>query len=119
MRVRLADIAAARSGDKGNHANIGVVPLNHTSYLFLQRALSAQIVAQHFQSLKPTSVLRYDLPHLESLNFVLENVLEGSGSLSLRLDSQGKALAKALLELNLEMTDEDLVQCLPLPGDTQ
>lgn len=119
MRVRLGDIAAARSGDKGNHANIGVIPYTRAAYLFLQRVLTSEVVTKYFHSLNPNTVTRYDMPNLESFNFVLENVLGGGGSLSLRLDSQGKALGQCLLALTLEIPAEELLQCLPIPGETR
>ncbi len=116
MIVHLGDIATARSGDKGNHANIGVIPFNRAAYLFLQRTLTTEVVSKHFADLNPNSVIRYDLPNLEALNFVLENVLSGGGSLSLKLDSQGKTLGQTLLQLALEIPATELITCLRIPG---
>lgn len=116
MRAHLGDIAAARSGDKGPHANIGVIPFNRSAYLYLQHALTADLVRHFLSPLRPTSVVRYELPNLESFNFVLENVLAGGASLSLRLDTQGKALGQMLLALPLEIPAAELVHCLRIPG---
>ena len=78
--------------------------------------LTADLVADYFHDLNHTGVKRYDVPNLEALNFMLENVLAGGGSLSLRLDSQGKSLGQALLNLSLEIPAQELVRCLPIPG---
>jgi hypothetical protein len=99
--VRLGDIAHARSGDKGNHANIGVIAWTDAGFAFLGRALTETRVAQFFLPLRPTRVARYTLPGIRAYNFVLADVLAGGASRSLRTDNQGKTLALALLELEL------------------
>ncbi len=99
--MRLADIAHARSGDKGNHANVGVIAYDPADYDFLKQVLTADRVAAYFVGLGPTRVVRYELPNLSALNFVLENALAGGASLSLRIDSQGKLLGTAILDLEL------------------
>jgi hypothetical protein len=99
--IRLGDIAHARSGDKGSHANIGVVVDDSRWYDYLRGRLHADVVAAYFKPLGVSRVTRYELPNIQSFNFVLETALGGGASRSLRLDSQGKALGVALLELRL------------------
>lgn len=95
----LRDIAYARSGDKGSSSNIGVIAYDAAGYEFLRDYLTAEKVQAYFAPLGVTSTLRYELPNLEALNFVLKGVLAGGGSRSLRIDAQGKALGQALLEM--------------------
>lgn len=99
--MKLRDIAYARSGDKGPHANIGLIAYDEKGYEWLCTHVTAEIVQEHFKILGSTKTSRYELPNLLALNFVLENVLEGGGSLSLRLDNQGKVLGQALLEMEV------------------
>lgn len=104
--IKLYEIAYARSGDKGSSANIGVIAYTPDGFLFLSEYLTAERVAEYFQTLSPQSVLRYSLPNLGALNYVLVGVLAGGGSRSLRIDSQGKALGQALLEMTLPIPTE-------------
>jgi hypothetical protein len=97
--VRLGDIAQARSGDKGNHANIGVVAKTEHAFAFLRDELTADRVADYFRPLRPTRVERYELPNVWALNFVLYDVLDGGASRSLRTDTQGKLLGTALMQM--------------------
>jgi len=105
----LSDLAHARSGDKGSGANIGVIARTPSAYAILCRHLTASRVAEFFAALGPGDVVRYELPNLHALNFVLPAVLgEGGGALSLRSDAQGKALGQALLRMEIELTVEEL-----------
>jgi hypothetical protein len=99
---RLGAIAVARSGDKGNHANIGVVAMSADAYALLKPYLTAERVAEYFQSLKPSRVERFELPNIQAFNFVLYDVLDGGASRSLRIDTQGKLLGTALMEMELK-----------------
>lgn len=99
--IRVGDIAHARSGDKGNHANIGVMAFTDEGFRYLGRVLTEARVAEYFLPLRPTEVRRYELPGIGAYNFVLSNVLGGGASRSLRTDSQGKTLSLALLELQI------------------
>ena len=92
--LRLGDIAHARSGDKGSSANVGVIAYTLEGFSFLQESLTEWRVAENFKPLGPTKVTRYELPNLGALNFVLEGILAGGGSRSLRVDAQGKALVR-------------------------
>jgi len=102
-RVRLRRIAYARSGDKGDHANIGVAARSPHAFAFLRGALDAERVRRYFGDLCGGPVERYELPGLRALNFVLRHALGGGGTLSLRPDHQGKTLAQALLSLELDV----------------
>lgn len=99
--ITLGEIAHARSGDKGNHASIGVVAYSLAGFEFLNRELTTDRVAAFFAALHPTRVERFELPRLQSLNFILYNALAGGASRSLRIDTQGKLLGTAILELTL------------------
>lgn len=97
----LREIAYARSGDKGSSANIGIIAYDEMGYKYLLEHLTADIVHDFFKPLGVLSTVRYELPNLQALNFVLRGVLDGGGSRSLRIDSQGKVLGQALLEMEI------------------
>ncbi|MBN9378753.1 MAG: hypothetical protein BGO14_07765 [Chlamydiales bacterium 38-26] len=101
VKLILKDIAYARSGDKGSSANIGIVAYDLKGYEFLIKYLTAETVQNYFKTLGVASTIRYELPNLLALNFVLQGVLAGGGSRSLRIDAQGKVLGQALLEMEL------------------
>lgn len=105
-QIRLAEIAHARSGDKGNHANIGVIAYTAAGYQFLKQFLTAERVAEYFAPLGHTGVERHALPKIDALNFVLRDALGGGASRSLRIDTQGKLLSTALLEMPLDAPAE-------------
>jgi hypothetical protein len=100
--VALSDIAHGRSGDKGNHANIAVLAYTQKGYDWLREHLTAEVVAAYFASFQPSKVVRFEAPNLLGLNFLLYNVLGGGASQSLRVDSQGKTMALALLSMAIE-----------------
>lgn len=95
--VLIGDLAHGRSGDKGNDANIALFAYTPEGYQQLLTALTEKKIAEIFAPLGVKGVKRYEVPNLLAINFVLQDVLDGGGSLSLRSDSQGKALAQALL----------------------
>ena len=99
---RLADIAHGRSGDKGNHANVAIIAYTPAGFAWLRTHLTADAVERYFSPLRPSRVTRYEAPNLLALNFVLDDVLAGGASRSLRVDSQGKTLALALLQMPIE-----------------
>jgi hypothetical protein len=105
-RLRLGDLAYARSGDKGSGANVGVIAREPAHYDLLRAALTAEAVEAFFAPLCVGRVIRYELPNLGALNFLLPNVLDGGGSLALRIDAQGKALGQAILELTIDVPDD-------------
>jgi hypothetical protein len=99
--MRLGDIAHARSGDKGNHANIGVIAYTAAGFAYLEKELTSKCVHEYFEALSPEKVERFPLPKLRAFNFFLHNTLGGGASDSLRTDTQGKVLATALMEMEL------------------
>ena len=99
LSIRLADIAHARSGDKGNHANVGVIAYTPAGFEFLGRFLTEARLAQYLLPLRPRQVERFELPGILAYNFLLHDILAGGASRSLRTDSQGKVLAAAVLEM--------------------
>lgn len=102
----LRTIAYARSGDKGSSANIAVFGRTPADYIWLRQHLTAAQVEAWFKPLGTGTVVRYDVPNLEALNFVLPGVLAGGGSCSLRIDAQGKTLGQALLAMPLGLLPE-------------
>ncbi|MCS7083125.1 MAG: hypothetical protein N2561_07315 [Bacteroidetes bacterium] len=105
-RVRLWDLAIARSGDKGDAVNIGVIARKPEYYPLLLETLTAERVRAHFAGICLGPVERYELPNLHALNFVLHRALGGGGTVSLKLDAQGKTYASALLRMELDVPEE-------------
>ncbi len=99
--IQLKQIAHGRSGDKGNHANIGIIGFTPTGFDYLRDVLTDQLVFACFKSMGATKMERFELPGIGAYNFFLHNVLAGGASQSLRIGSQGKTLALALLELEI------------------
>jgi hypothetical protein len=97
----LLRLAHARSGDKGDTVNIGLIALKPEYYPVLQREVSAARVARHFKGVIKGKVERYELPNLSALNFLLHGALGGGGTLSLKTDAQGKVFSTALLRLEI------------------
>jgi hypothetical protein len=100
--TRLSDIAHGRSGDKGNHANIAVIAYTPVGFAWLRENLTADAVRNYFASLQPSRVERFEAANVSALNFVLYDVLAGGASRSLRIDTQGKTLALALLQMPID-----------------
>ena len=100
--VLLGDIAHGRSGDKGNHANVAVIAYTAAGFAWLREVLTSERVQTYFAALGPMRVVRYEVPNLQALNFLLYDVLGGGASRSLRSDNQGKTLALALLQMEVE-----------------
>ncbi len=114
MKVRLVDIAHARSGDKGDTANVGVIALKPEWYPLIARELTVERVTAHFQGMITGGVQRYELPNLKALNFLLHGALDGGGTLSLKTDAQGKVYSTALLRMVLDLPPDEVKQ-LGLP----
>jgi len=102
-RVQLREIAHARSGDKGDSANIGLIALRPADYPVLVKQVTADRVKEHFRELCRGRVERFELPNLNALNFLLYEALDGGGTVSLRTDAQGKTLSAALLRMEIEI----------------
>ena len=107
MKIQLVDIAHARSGDKGDTANVGVIALRTAWYPLLARELTRERVATHFQGMITGDVERFELPNLDALNFLLHGALGGGGTLSLKTDAQGKVFSTALLRRVLDVPEEE------------
>jgi len=115
MKIRLLDIAHARSGDKGDTANVGVIALEPRWYEVLDQFVTRKKVADHFRGMIEGDVERYELPNLNALNFLLRGALDGGGTLSLKTDAQGKVYSTALLRMVIDVPDADAKR-LQLPA---
>lgn len=107
MRVRLLDIAHARSGDKGDTANVGVIANRPEWFPLINRELTRDRVVQHFAGMITGDVARFEVPNLNALNFLLHGALGGGGTLSLKTDAQGKVFSTALLRMVLDVPDDE------------
>ncbi len=105
-KVKLMDVAIARSGDKGAGSNVGIKANTPALYEFLRENLTAERVKAHFSQICLGPVTRYELPNLQALNFILEDSLGGGGTETLLTDAQGKVHGLALLHLEMEIPDE-------------
>lgn len=108
MKIPLGRIAHARSGDKGDTSNVGVIAYRPQHYSLLAREVTAARVKQHFGELVRGDVERFELPNLGALNFLLHEALGGGGTLSLRVDAQGKTFGAALLRMEIEADEHEL-----------
>jgi hypothetical protein len=117
VKIRLVDIAHARSGDKGDTANVGVIAMRREWYPLLARELTRERVATHFRGMISGEVERFELPNLDALNFLLQGALGGGGTLSLKTDAQGKVFSTALLRMTLDVPDDE-ARLLNLPTST-
>jgi hypothetical protein len=114
-KVRLVDIAHARSGDKGDTANVGVIALRPQWYPVLRDQLTLDRVRAHFSGVITGDVERFELPNLHALNFLLHGALDGGGTLSLKTDAQGKVFSTAMLRMVLQVP-ESIAGPLGLPA---
>lgn len=103
MKTQLVKLAHARSGDKGDKANIAIFAADRPTYDILVREVTAERVRDHFKGLVFGKVERYEVPNVLALNFVLHEALNGGASRSLRSDSLGKSLSSALLRMEIEV----------------
>lgn len=104
-RVKLLRIAHARSGDKGDTTNIGLIALRPEFYRVLAEQVTAERVKKHFEGICLGAVERFELPNLGALNFLLHESLDGGGTLSLKTDAQGKTYSAALLRMEIDVPD--------------
>ncbi len=105
MRVQVVEIAHARSGDKGDTANIGVIARQERYYPLILKYLTPERVARYFEGIVFGNVVCYELPNLWALNFLLQKALGGGGTRSLKNDAQGKTLGSALLRMELDIDE--------------
>jgi hypothetical protein len=107
MRIQLTKLAHARSGDKGDTANVGLIALRDEYYPLLAREVTAERVKRHFKGICKGEVDRFELPNLGALNFLLHESLGGGGTLSLMTDAQGKTFSTALLRMEIEVEEHE------------
>jgi hypothetical protein len=107
MKIELLKLAHARSGDKGDTANVGVIALKDEYYPLLVREVTAEKVKEHFGEMVKGDVERFELPNLHALNFLLHGSLGGGGTLSLMTDAQGKTFSTALLRMHIEIPETE------------
>ena len=105
MRIQLRKICHARSGDKGDTANIGLIALKEEFYPIIEKEVTAGRVKKYFDQIVLGSVERFEMPNLGALNFLLHQALGGGGTKSLKNDAQGKTLSAALLRMEIEIDD--------------
>ena len=107
MKVQLVDIAHARSGDKGDTANVGLIALKPEWFPTIRDQVTLEAVSHHFAGVIDGPVERYELPNLNALNFLLHGALDGGGTLSLKTDAQGKVFSTALLRMYIDVPDAE------------
>lgn len=112
MKIKLLRLAHARSGDKGDTANIGLIAVRPEFYPLLEREVTAERVKKHFKGIVHGKVERFELPNLGALNFLLHESLGGGGTLSLMTDAQGKTFSTALLRMEIEIDDDEADELL-------
>jgi hypothetical protein len=108
VKIPLSRIAHARSGDKGDTANVGVIAYDQRHYPILVREVTPERVKRHLGDYVKGKVVRYELPNLGALNFLLYEALGGGGTISLRIDAQGKTYGAALLGMEIDVDERDL-----------
>jgi hypothetical protein len=107
MRVQRVDVAHARSGDKGDTANVGLIALKPEWYPLIEKYVTRDRVRDHFRGVITGDVERYELPNLKALNFLLHGALDGGGTLSLKTDAQGKVFSTALLRMVIDVPEPE------------
>src|ERR1700675_762219 len=107
MNIQLVKLAHARSGDKGDTANVGLIALRPEFYPLLVREVTAARVKEHFKGICKGDVERFELPNLGALNFLLHHSLGGGGTLSLMTDAQGRTFSTALLRMKIDIADDE------------
>jgi hypothetical protein len=108
MKVQLIRIAHARSGDKGDTVNVGVIALQPEYYPLLVEHVTVERVRAHFGELVKGKIERFELPNLNALNFLLHESLGGGGTMSLMTDAQGKTFSTAMLRMEIDVPDDAL-----------
>ncbi len=109
MKIQLVKLAHARSGDKGDTANVGVIALKDEIYPILVREVTAAAVKSHFGEMVKGEVERFELPNLGAINFLLHGSLGGGGTLSLMTDAQGKTFSTALLRMFIDVSEDEAI----------
>lgn len=104
-RVKLSEVAIARSGDKGDGSNVGIKAKTPELYEYLREHLTTDVVKKHFKDICKGAVKRYELPNINALNFILHDSLGGGGTETLIMDAQGKVHSLALLHMEMDIPD--------------
>ena len=102
MKIQLREICHGRSGDKGDAANIGLIAYKKEDYEIIKKEVTADRVKKYFEGICEGEVERYEMQNINALNFLLHNTIGGGGTVSLKLDAQGKTLASALLKMEID-----------------
>ena len=109
MKIQLLKICHARSGDKGDTGNVGLIARKPEYYPFIQKSVTTEAVKKHFEGICLGKVERFELPNLYALNFLLHNSLGGGGTVSLKNDAQGKTLSSAMLRLEIDVPENTIL----------
>jgi len=104
--MKLRELAHSRTGDKGNTSNISVIAFDAKDFPLLKREVTAERVKAHFVGVVEGEIVRYELPNIAALNFVMDKTLGGGVTRSLALDAHGKSLSSALLDLDIELPSD-------------
>lgn len=104
-KIKLVDLAHSRSGDKGNTLNISLIPYNEEDYGLLAKKVTPEKVKEHLKTIVKGNITRHDLPSIKAFNFVCENSLMGGVTTSLAIDTHGKSISSAFLEMEIELDD--------------
>tara|TARA_B100001250_G_scaffold301552_1_gene263253 strand:- start:310 stop:654 length:345 start_codon:yes stop_codon:yes gene_type:complete len=104
-KVVLKDIAFSRSGDKGDNANVGLIFINKKIYTWAEKNLTSEVIKEYMGDIVLGDIIRYELPNINALNFILKNCLGGGGSISMLNDAQGKTLGQAVIMLEVDIPD--------------
>jgi hypothetical protein len=115
--IALLHLAHARSGDKGDTANIGLIARHPDFFAILREQVTAERVKRHFQGICHGEVERFELPNLDALNFLLHESLGGGGTVSLKTDAQGKTLSTALLRMEIEVPADMAERARQMSGE--
>lgn len=108
MGIKVRELAHARAGDKGNTSNIGVLAVDSGAYQILEEELTERRIGDELAAIADGPVTRYEMPSINGFNFVIEDALAGGVTTSLRLDSHGKSLSYAVLDIEIDASREDL-----------
>ena len=119
MKIQLRHLAHARSGDKGDTVNVGLIAYEPDFYDILVEKVTEQAVKKHFGELVLGDVKRFELPNLRALNFLLHNALDGGGTMSLMTDAQGKTFSTALLRMEIDVDDALAKRALARTAETE
>ncbi|CAG9623035.1 AtuA-related protein [Sutcliffiella rhizosphaerae] len=105
--IKLYEVAHSRAGDKGNISNLSLIPFDEADYEWIGREVTAEKVKTFLKDIIDGEVIRYDVPSIKSYNFVCTNSLLGGVTTSLAIDTHGKSLSSALLELDIQLCSKD------------